>query len=149
MSDQPHDLLLKAAEIMKTGCFAASILSLRQTVIYLLEGGTVTHTAMKYFRYRSTKSFKIKFMFAGISAMWAKWVERPTHNTDEGIPRYHSETVLQNTMRQFVSADPYYDEQLILAGKAISCGLFTVTFASLAFLGSIVEVAVKVYHVIF
>ena len=149
MSTHSFELLLKGAEITRMGFFAASILTLRQTVIYLLEGGRDSHTAMKYFRYRSSFGFRIRFMLAGIDAMWAKWIERPSHSTDEGIPRYRSEIVLQNTMRQFMPADPYYDEQLILAGKAISCGLFTVTFASLALLVSVIETAVKVYQLIF
>lgn len=129
--------------------FTASILTLRKTVIYLLEVGTVSHTAMKYFRHSGNFEFRIRFMLAGFDAMTAKWVEKPSYRTDEGISRYPYEIVLQNTMRQFMPVDPYYDEQLILAGKAIACGLFTVTFALLAFVGSAIEASVKVCQLIF
>jgi len=135
MATNLSEIISKTLDISKGMTFAMSILFLRQTVVYLLRSNKNSHNAVTFIEGESTRSFRWRFISDGISALLAPWIEKPTESSMSETRMYcDSEIKLRDLMYRLRGADPYDEDVIILTGKAITCGLLTMFFATLSFM---------------
>lgn len=127
-------VLEKYLEIVKNAFFLLSVLALRETVIYMLQGLSTTSNPI---RALNKLPFRLKWQFAfyGITASIS---EKPMINRlfrKNYSEEYNDlEIKLMNTMHQLGAFEPTLQTKFIAFGKAVSWGFLTVAAAGISFL---------------
>jgi hypothetical protein len=136
---------IRVAEFIKDGAFIVSLMALRQTVIFVLSAGNNTSSAMLFLKKASAGS-KLRLIGYGLRAIFAPVINfrKEPETSSISQEKYHEEELfLGRVMHNLGVHGLNYQDELVIAGKAVACGQVAIWSALISLISGLVRLILK------